>query len=71
MTTRTEKTLSEYAVHPREDLKDALLRYYVDKDDSSKKQQETVPSVVEEWDTYLSKYILFSIGVSLFSYKLS
>jgi hypothetical protein len=50
LTTRV-KNETEYAVHPGEDLKDALLRYYVDKDDSSKEQQETVPSAVEKWDT--------------------
>lgn len=50
LTTRG-KNETEYAVHPGEDLKDALLRYYVDKDDSSKEQQETIPSAVEKWDT--------------------
>jgi hypothetical protein len=49
--TNRVKNETDYAVHPGVDLKDALLRYNVDKDDSSKEQQETVPSVVEEWDT--------------------
>jgi hypothetical protein len=51
MTTRALRKLSEYAVHLEEDLKDALLQFSVDSDDSSKEQQETVPNVVEEWDT--------------------
>jgi hypothetical protein len=50
LTTRV-KNETEYAVHPGEDLKDELLRYYVDKDDTSKEQQETVPSAVEKSDT--------------------
>jgi hypothetical protein len=49
--TNRGKNETEFAVLPGVDLKDALLRYYVDKDDSSKEHQETVPSVVEEWDT--------------------
>ena len=49
--TNRGKNETEFAVLPGVDLKDALLRYYVDKNDSYKEQQETVPSVVEEWDT--------------------
>ena len=67
-TTRV-KNETEYAVHPGEDLKDALLRYYVDKDDSSKEQQETVPSAVENGIPRLSKCTLFSNAVSLFNYQ--
>ena len=51
MTTRALKKLSEYAEHLEKDLKDTLLGYHVDSDDSSKEQQETVPNVVYEWDT--------------------
>jgi hypothetical protein len=68
LTTRV-KNETEYAVHLGEDLKDALLRYYVDKDDSSKEQQETVPSAVENEIPRLSKCTLFSNAVSHFNYQ--
>ena len=48
--TNRVKNETEYAVHPGEDLKDALLRYYVDKmipPKNSKKQF----LALEDWDT--------------------
>ena len=66
--TNRVKNETEYAVHPGEDLKDALLRYYVDKmipPKNSKKQFLALENGIPR----LSKCTLFSNAVSLFNYQ--